>query len=122
MAVYRTPAGDFDVFLPVLCEALKVATSNGYRILMCDSKNEQQASWQLVRNYTGNVRKSISILNEIPQDQKSCENVLHELNAYFVSVDDFRPDDDAAYGDNVANYKYESLSNSLVLENTDLQE
>ncbi|KAL3289727.1 hypothetical protein HHI36_023125, partial [Cryptolaemus montrouzieri] len=49
------------------------------------------------------------------------ENVLHELNAYFVSVDDCRPDD-AANGDNGAKFEYESLSNSLVVENTDPQE
>ncbi|KAL3276623.1 hypothetical protein HHI36_011995 [Cryptolaemus montrouzieri] len=75
---------------------------------------------QLVKNYTGNVRKSVSILNETPKDQKSCENALHELNAYFVSVGDCRPDDHAA--DNSTKFKYESLSKSLVLENTDPQE
>ncbi|KAL3289490.1 hypothetical protein HHI36_022911 [Cryptolaemus montrouzieri] len=67
-----------------------------------DSKNKQQATWQFVRNYTGNVCKSVSILNEIPKDQKSCE----------VRLD----------GDNGAKFKYESLNNSLVLENTDPQE
>ncbi|KAL3272931.1 hypothetical protein HHI36_014390 [Cryptolaemus montrouzieri] len=117
MHLYRLGIRDgyYKKYCRIPKQVVQVAKKMYNERYVSDSKNKQQAAWQLVTNYTCNVRKSVSILNEISEDQKSCDNVLHELNSYFVSVGDCRPDDDAANGDNGAKFEYKSLSNSLVL-------
>ncbi|KAL3272262.1 hypothetical protein HHI36_022743 [Cryptolaemus montrouzieri] len=50
-----------------------------------NSNNKQRATWKLIETYTGNKPKNVSVLNKISTKDKTSEDILNELNAYFVS-------------------------------------